>query len=119
MKGFSLIELLAVIIILGIIATIAYPEIANLTKKSEDSLYQEQIDHLESVANTWLNTHLDKVGYSDPYYLQFEELYDDALITSSDVLNPKTEQSLSGCIEIKWDDTYHQHIITYLERCPV
>lgn len=119
MKGFSLIELLAVIIILGIIAAIAYPTITNVTEKSEERSYEQQINHLEDIANTWTSTHLDKVGYEEAYYLQFAELFEADLIQSKDVMNPKTEEALTGCLEIKWDNAYNQHIITYLERCPV
>lgn len=119
MKGFSLIELLAVIVVLGIVAAITYPAITDLTKKGEERAYQQQIDNLEDIARKWTSTHLDKVGYDTIYYLTLDELSQDDLIKSKDILNPKTEEPMLGCIEIKWDNAYSQHIVTYLERCPV
>lgn len=119
MKGYSLIELLAVIIVLGIIATIAYPTVRHLTKKNQERAYQSQIESLENTANTWVGSNLNKIGYDEPYYLTFDEMYQDELLDSKEVLNPKTKEPLTGCIKIEWNDSYKQHLIEYLERCPV
>lgn len=119
MKGFSLIELVAVIVVLGIVAAITYPAVTDLTKKSEERAYQQQIDNLEDIARKWISTHLDKVGYDTIYYLTFDELAQNELIQSKDIMNPKTEEPMTGCIEIKWDNAYNQHIATYIESCPV
>lgn len=117
-KGFTLIELLTVIVLLGIIAAIAYPTVRTITKKNIEKAYQEQIQRLENTGNLWVSSHADKVGYTETYYLTFEQLHKDEFISSSDVMNPKTEKPLTGCLKIEWDNVYHQHIVTYVESCP-
>ncbi|MBM6619755.1 competence type IV pilus major pilin ComGC [Bacillus suaedaesalsae] len=47
-KGLTLVELLAVIVILGIIAGIAVPSISNIIEKSKEDAYQANIDMIEA-----------------------------------------------------------------------
>lgn len=54
-KGFTLIEVLSVIIILGIIITFAYPIVTNTLDRNKNSIYKEQEKRLEEAANKYLN----------------------------------------------------------------
>ena len=49
-KGFTLVELLAVIIILGVIALITFPVIDNSIKKSKEESLQRTIDAIEQAS---------------------------------------------------------------------
>lgn len=49
-KGFTLVELLAVIVILGIILAIAIPAIGNMIEKSEDDAHKANVELFENAA---------------------------------------------------------------------
>lgn len=49
-KGFTLVELLAVIVILGIILAIAIPAIGNVIEKSEDDAHKANVELFENAA---------------------------------------------------------------------
>ncbi len=52
-KGFSLVELLAVIIILGLVTVIAVTSINGVSKIIKDKMYKEKIEMIEEAAELW------------------------------------------------------------------
>ncbi|MBE6160283.1 MAG: type II secretion system protein [Lactobacillales bacterium] len=57
-KGFTLIELLAVIVILGLVALVAITTVSGAIKSYKNSLYQNQINNIESAAHVWGSDHM-------------------------------------------------------------
>lgn len=54
-KAFTLIELLAVIIILGLISLITVPTVLNKIKSTNEDLYKTQIDLIKAGANSYVS----------------------------------------------------------------
>ena len=52
-KGFTLVELLAVIIILGVVGLIAFPTITGIINDSKNKAYDEQVRTIERAAEKW------------------------------------------------------------------
>lgn len=52
-KGFTLTELLAVIVIMGIIGLIAIPNVQNLMERHKNNMLQIQERNIESAARSW------------------------------------------------------------------
>lgn len=52
-KGFTLIEILCVIVIIGILSVIATISIVNLSSKSKDNLYCAKIELIENIAESY------------------------------------------------------------------
>ena len=66
-RGFTLIEIIAIIILLSVIALITYPVINNLITDSKEKLYEKQINELERLSNTWVTKNINKLKTKDGY----------------------------------------------------
>ncbi len=95
-KGFTLVELLAVIVILGFVALLTIPAVRDSIKYASEEAYNANIEAIKKAANDWalLNTKLlPKEGGSILVYLQ--ELKATKTI-DKDIKNPKTGKYLSN-----------------------
>lgn len=119
-RGFTLVELLGVIIILGIIALIAFPNIKEAFSTSSENLLKNQIESIENISRTWGTNNISKVD--DCYILTLEELKRSGLLENTDIINPETKEELDGCVKISYDESINQYTYTYTEanlcNCP-
>lgn len=113
-KGFSLIELLAVIILLGIIITLASLAVTTYKKNSEDSLKEQKIKYIETGALRWGEDHLNNLS-SSCSYVNVGTLINDAYITGDNenkdkLLIPGTAESEgtfnTKCVCVKYENTF-------------
>ncbi len=118
MKAFTLIELLAVLIILGVILAIIIPVTNGVINNSRQNAYDTQIDLLKDQAlkysiNNDLGTE-DGVTKS----LQFNQLLTAGIISELPQ-NPITSEQLEGCILYTWKSEIKQYVFEYSEDCKV
>lgn len=96
-KGFTLVEILGVITILGVLALIAIPTIDNIVTKNREKLYDSQIKTIEDGLKTWGNANA----------ISLPEEGDDAILLSlgilklagfvdEDIKNPNTNLCFSN-----------------------
>lgn len=121
-KGFTLIEVLAVIVILAIIALIVFPEVNKIIKNSKQKSYDTQINSL--IEST------KKLALRNPSILPVETsglascvtlttLMNEGELDTDVIYDPRdTNTRLDGVIAITYSDEYHQYIYTYQESCP-
>lgn len=81
-KGFTLVELLAVIVILGVLTAIAVPSVLGISKKIKSNMYDSKIKTIEVAAELWADDHKSdclsqintlKVGQLIPDYLKADD----------------------------------------------
>ena len=118
-RGFTLIEIIAIIILLSVIALITYPIINNLISDSREELYNKQISELERLSNTWVTKNINKLKTKDGYVydLSFEELHEQGFVSDEQVKNPKTGQKLSGCMKVTYNSSNNGYKVAYDESC--
>lgn len=119
-RGFTLLELLAVIIILGMIALISFPNIIDVFSNSSEDLMETQIKQIESVSRVWGTQNMGKI--EECYILSLEELKKSGLLENKDIINPETNEELDGCVKIVYSASTNQNDYTYTEAvncsCP-
>lgn len=64
-KGFTLIEILGVIVLLGIIALIVYPAVRGIIDDSREVLYKEQIEFIEDSLRNYTNNYITLLPEED------------------------------------------------------
>ncbi len=94
-KGFTLVELLGVIVILGIIATLTVPLIQRTIIEKNEEAYNLQIKSFEDAAKNWANDHIYELTCENTCVnpplktLTIEELQKEGFLDDGEISNPK------------------------------
>lgn len=101
-KGFTLVELLAIMALLGVLLLVAVPNIANDNKQSKEREYNEYKKTIENAAEVYVETSDDT--YADlknnngvTATIQLSELKG-AGVLKENLKNPKTNQLADGSV---------------------
>ena len=100
-KGFTLAELLAVIVILGLIAVITIPVVTKTLSSYKIRLCNEQIGNIEEAARVWGSDNLLTLPDSetDPLTIHLEDLQNGGYI-AKDIKDPVDSSKTIGNIPI-------------------
>lgn len=114
-KGFTLVEVLGVIIILGAIAAIATITVNNTLKENKQNLYDIQISYIITGAKSWASSHVFELPENDGEVitLTLGQLKQEGLV-ENDITNPITKQPFDNSMQItitKVDNNYEYKII--------
>ena len=101
-NGFTLVELLAVIIILSLLALLASTSVTKIVTNSKNELYNAQISLIEEAAKSWGTDNLNKLSSENGEckYISLRKLKEYGLLDES-IVNPKTNKEFSDDIKIK------------------
>lgn len=95
-KGFTLIETLGVLILLGVIALITVPVVRDTIKSSKQELYDEQISQIENGLKNWAHADVFLLPEAnDTIKLSLGQLSQTGFI-SYEIQNPKTNKCFSN-----------------------
>ncbi len=111
MKGFTLIELMGVVVILGIIGLIVTPIIQGLIKENSETLCQNQIKIFERATKNYVSAH-PYADYSEGKSLSLENLKDEGYLEESQLENPKGG-TFKGTVKIEKSTQTNQYTYTY------
>ena len=101
-KGFTLVELLVVIVILGVIMSIAIPSITSSIERSKDKQKTQIINLIVSAGELYVDKHKNTVN---PGQITLDKLIGDGLITAQEMKDPFNEKStLCGYISYNGSD---------------
>ena len=105
-KAFTLVELLAVITILSIVALITIPAVTNTMSKQKEKLYYDQLNQLIMASKNWGadNTNVLQANLGDncnefEYYSlklsTLQSINNGVKYLDEDFVNPKTDENFS------------------------
>lgn len=116
-NGFTLVELIAVVAILGLIALIVYPAIGSVIRNSRESTYKEQVSVIESAAKNWSIDNANTLPDDGSVYrLSVTTLLEEGYISDDEVKDPRnSEKNLNGNVEIKYDSSIKQFTYKYVD----
>ena len=93
-KGFTLVELLVAVAILGIIAIIALPQITNLTNKNKDTKYETYQKTIISAGKLYVDAYSEDMfgnNTSGCYDISYSELKSKNLVKNTNINNTKCD----------------------------
>lgn len=102
-KGFTLVEILAVLVILALLATIIYPVVNTNIKKSKQKLYEAQIENILNAARNYASENIALLPTNDgeslepPITLGFLE---EKGYIEENLENPKTGEKFDKNLKI-------------------
>lgn len=104
-KGFTLVELLATIIIIGVVALIAVPTVISNITAAREKMYTTQIQNIELAAKKWATEHINELDstYLNSSFISVQMLKDLEFLSKDKLKNPHTNEEMKGCIEILYD----------------
>ena len=113
-KGFTLVELLAVIIILGLVIAIISPVVSNLLKDSKDSLSKQQKEMIITASKKYMIEHSELLPEgSDHYIIYMDDLIDKGAIDNDSIVDPKTHEEINGCVVVSYNNEFNQYDYNY------
>jgi len=96
-KGFTLVELLAVIVVLSLLLTIAVPNIIALSQRIRRNMYCTKVENIETAAKMYGNDNLD--GFvNNKMEVYVYELIDNNVFKKEDK-NCKLKNSSNPCVK--------------------
>lgn len=105
MKGFTLVELLAVLVIISILALITVVSVGSILSSSKDNLESSQKTNIENAARVYYL----KEGTDDITCVDLETLISKGYIESSEVINPKTREAMTGSVLINYSNNQYSY----------
>ncbi len=116
-KGFTLVELLAVIVILGLLITIISPVVKNLINDSEDSLSDQQKKLVVEATKKYMveNSELLPEG-SDRAIVYMSDLIDKGVIDNDKIIDPKSKGEINGCVVVSYNNEFNQYDYNYSDN---
>lgn len=117
-KAFTLVELIAVVAILGLIALIVYPAITSVIRNARESSYNDQVKVIEKAAKEWSTEHANVLSDDgSAYRLPVSELLEEGFISNDEIKDPRdSSKNLTGNVEIKYDSSIKQFTYTYVDN---
>lgn len=129
-NGFTLIELVMVILLLGVIATITVPTVNQAIKNSKIDTYQRQVETIENTAKTYMSKHsgmLPSQSSNEKVCITIQQLQKEGLLSKDKIINPNYKangkeeyekyQNFEGAVQVTWSGTKYLYKYTDSVTC--
>ena len=123
-KGFTLVELMAVVVIIIVIGLIVFPIVSDTLKRGKENAYNTQVKIITEAATKWGISNPNRLPdfYSgDKVSVTLQELIKNGYIEIKDesgkLYNPLTNEEMNGCVLVSYSEEYNQYLYDYVEPC--
>lgn len=115
-KGFTLTELLAILIILAITSIIAIPVVISSLNNSKNNVYDNQVRAIEKATeNYFLDISAD---IEEPAVIYLSDILNSGYMSDNKIYNPKNAEKMTGCVLITlYSNQYHYKYIDNMSEC--
>jgi len=114
-KGFTLIEMITVIVILSLIVLIIVPLVSTNLKKGNEKAYQAQVNNIIASAKNWGSDNKKLLPQNgNAISLTLKYLQDEGYIDKN-LKDPRKNETLNGCVKIENIDNKFQY--TFNDNC--
>ena len=126
-KGFTLIELILVILLLSIIALISIPVITGITKDAKNKSYDQQLESIYNATRNYTTKNPGILPEEDEYdssCVSVTDMQKAGVLESKDIINPAYSEEckddekcrseyLNGVVIITWNVDNNKYKYTY------
>ena len=116
-SGFTLIELIAVMVILAIISFLVVPSIVKVMKDSKEKLYQEQVDLVLTAAKNYGVENYDELDEVNLTFLTLDKLISSGYIENDEAIDPRNNQAMDGCVMVSYNQSNKKYDYEYIPGC--
>lgn len=104
-KGFTLIELMAVVVIVSLVCLLTFPNIVNQIKKSKDTNKDNVEKVVISAAKRYVNDNIDKYNEQGDYCISLKELIDNDYL-KEDIFNDEDNDITDYSVSLILSDNF-------------
>ena len=116
-KGFTLVELLGVLVVLGLISVIIVPKVIDSITTSKEAAYQTQVETIENAAKKYgISNDLLYPKEGEKKYIAVKDLIAVGELSNKEIINPKTGNKMNGYVLVEYNSGYQQYEYTYVEE---
>ena len=112
-KGFTLIELMAVVVIISLVCLLTFPNIVNQIKKSKDANKDNVEKVVISAAKRYVNDNIDKYNEEGDYCISVQALIDNDYL-KEDIVNTEDNDITDYSVSLKISNNYNYVLV---EEC--
>lgn len=117
-NAFTLIELLAILVILSVLVIILIPTLKDSIDEAKKSAYDDQVNTITSAAESYFINSNFRVDSNTPKVMYLNDIVSSEYIDSKEIVNPVTEDTMTGCVLIKYySNQYHYEYIDNITEC--
>jgi len=116
-KGFTLVELMGVIILIGVISVIIVPVVKDVIKEAKQKGYENQVNTIVESAKNWAASNIDLLPETDSILVKIETLKKEGFLENKKLINPVSDEEMNACVMITYNEDYNQYEYEYNEKC--
>ncbi|MDD3187622.1 MAG: hypothetical protein PHD02_04075 [Bacilli bacterium] len=92
-KGFTMIEMLGIVVLIALISLFSFPAINTLTKNASTQKYNNFIKILDTAADTYIEYNFEKYDNMDEQYISTKTLIENGYLSET-LINPNTKTTV-------------------------